>query len=118
VPYITAEELRGRLPLDGEGLSDSQVQGPVAAAIEYIAGLTGDTEGNSPLLQEAVINHAMAYLFDTLIYPQDARRPGTESSALSKSVDNLLEQYRTIHTDVDKDMREDVPDGYIGVLNF
>lgn len=102
-PFISEPELRGRLPLDGEGLSDSEVQEAIDAAVEEIVGQTGDTTGESAIVRGAVINLAMADLFDTKIYPQDARRPGTESSALRQSVDRALTAYLKIKTDVDQD---------------
>lgn len=101
--YISAENLAGRLPNDGEGLSSQEIQESIDAAVAEVVGLTGDTDGASPLLKRAVINQAMADLFDTLIYPQDARRPGTESSSLRASAQRDIDTYLRIKTDVDQD---------------
>lgn len=101
--YITAQSLAGRLPLDGEGLSPEQIQESIDAAVEYVVGLTGHSEGTSPMLRKAVLDHAMADLEDTLIYPQDAHRAGTESSALWKSVERAIDAYLKIKTDEDQD---------------
>lgn len=101
--YITAENLAGRLPLDGEGLAPEEIQESIDAAVEDVAGQTGDTTGASALLRQAVINMAMAELFDTKIYPQDARRPGTESSSLRDSAAKGIAAYLKIKMDVDQD---------------
>lgn len=112
--YITAENLAGRLPNDGEGLSEEEIRESIDAAVAEVVGLTGDANGESPLLKRAVINQAMADLFDTLIYPQDARRPGTESSSLRASAQRDIDTYLRIKTDVDQDpLTIDSSTGYI-----
>lgn len=103
MPYITAENLAIELPREGEGLYEEQIQLRIDAAVEDVVGKTGDTEGASALLRQAVINLATAELFDTLIFPQDARRSGTESSALRVSAARDIETYLTIKKDVDQD---------------
>lgn len=95
--YIIAQDLAGELPLDGQGLSTEQIQLRIDAAIEEIVGRTGDTEGESALLRQAVINLATAELFDTIIYPQDARRPGTESSSLRASAQRDIATYLSLN---------------------
>ncbi len=118
MPYITATELAGRLPLDGDGVSVPQIQGAIDSAVEEVAGLTNDPDGTSALARQAVVNLAMAELFDTVIYPGDARRPGSESSALRTSASRALAAFEKIKLDVDKDFQPDVPPGYVGVMNF
>lgn len=116
--YITAQELAGHLPRDGDGVSVSQMQGAVAAAVEEIAGVTGDTTGDSALTRQAVVNLALAELFDTVIYPGDARRPGSESSALRTSASRALSAFERIKTDEDKDFQPDVPNAVVTYLDF
>lgn len=117
--YIIAEDLAGRLPLDGEGLAPQEIQEAIDAAVEDVAGQTGDTDGVSALLRQAVINMAMAELFDTKIYPQDARRPGSESSSLRDSAAKGVAAYLKIKTDADDDpLTSNADVAYVGWAPF
>lgn len=116
--YITEPELRGRLPLDGGGVSSAQIQLAINAAVAEVSGLTGDTNGTNALAQQAVVNKALAELFDTVIYPGDARRPGSESSALRAAADRSINAFLKIKADTDKDTYADPPPGYSGVMVF
>lgn len=118
MPYISEPGLRDRLPNNGDGVSVAQTTLALNSAIEYVAGITGDTQGDSFQLQEAVVNRALAQLLDTVIYPGDARRPGSESSTLRQSATQLIADYMSTKTDKDKDFQPDVPNGYSGVMSF
>ena len=116
--FITAEQLHGRLPLDGDGVSLDQVQEAIDSAVEEVAGITFDTDGTSALARQAVVNLALAELFDTVIYPGDARRPGSESSALRASATRALAAFEKIKADADKDGRPDPPVAYVSYAPF
>lgn len=117
--YISAENLAGRLPLEGEGLAPEEIQEAIDAAVEDVSEQTGDTTGVSARLRQAVINLTMAELFDTKLYPQDARRPGTDSSSFRDSAARDIASYIKTHTDVDEDpLTSNAEFAYVEVAPF
>lgn len=98
--YISAVELRTRLPVDGQGISDSEIGEALASAIEYVAELTGDVEGASAVSRGAAADFAHADLLD-IIYPRDARSTNAASVILRQNAEALLSRYLKAKADND-----------------
>jgi len=90
--YITAARLRDRLPLDGEGVSDEQVQEAIDAAVDYVAALTGDESGESALARQAAASLAHADLLD-VVFPRDARDDTAQAVILRENAQRALAAY-------------------------
>lgn len=116
--YITPADLRSRLPLDGEGVSDLQLLEAVEAAVEYVAAITGDTVGEGAVARNAAAKLAHADALD-IVYPRDARSTNAESVILRQNAESLLSRYLVATKDTDGDISTtDVPDGYVSTLEY
>ncbi len=87
--YIDAESLRNRLPREGQGITDEEVQEAIDSAIEEVSGVTDDSTGESALTRQAVASLAQADCLD-IIFPRDARTPEAEQGVLRLSAERKL----------------------------
>jgi hypothetical protein len=101
--YITTEELKTRLPLDGEGVSDDEIDEAIASAVEYVAALTGDTDGEGAVARAAVAQLAHADVLD-IIYPRDARSTDAQSVIMRQNVESMLKRYFEALADDDSNL--------------
>ncbi len=109
MPYITLVQLKGRLPREGEGLSDDELNLFIESAVEKVKGLTGDEDGFSALARSAAANLAEAKALD-IIFPHDARSEGTIQAALRASAGEDISHYLEIKRNNDNDpTTTDVP---------
>ncbi|MDP9439802.1 MAG: hypothetical protein M3P49_13855 [Actinomycetota bacterium] len=116
--YITGPELLERLPQNGRGISPAQVKEALESAIEEVAALTGDTAGAGANARKAVANYAHADLLD-IVFPRDARERDSESTVLRQNAERALAAHARAHPDPAPDLsRDEVPDGYSGVMSW
>lgn len=116
MPYITEPELRDRLPLDGQGVSTEQVEEAIQAAVEYVSTVTGDESGDSALARQAAASYAHADLLD-IVFPRDARERDSESTTLRRNAERALAGFARAHPESDDDhSKDEIPDGYSGVM--
>jgi hypothetical protein len=115
--WITEDELRNRLPVGGDGVTTEEVEEAVASATEYVEALCGDGASTSALCRSAVAGYAQAALLD-IIFPRDARDRDSQSVILRQNADASLARYRDIRESEESGGDfDDVPDGYVGVMN-
>ena len=121
MPYITAQELLDKLPLNGEGISALQAELAVDSAIEDVVGRTGDEAGESSMLRTAVEHMATADLEDA-VGLADARGRG-ELHTLRANGERLVRRF--LENEALKKGAEDTdtdgaPDGagYVGVMDW
>jgi hypothetical protein len=100
--YITAPELRERLPLDGEGISNSEIDEAIASAVEYVVELTNDANGDSAVSKNAVAKFAHADVLD-LVFPRDARDRDSASVIMRENAELILSRYLEAKADPDDD---------------
>ena len=111
MPYIDTETLRKRLPQEGSGIEDEEIDLAIEAAVERVAGLTGDTSGASALTRSAAADIAEAKILD-IIMPRDARDRESSQSVLRQAAADAIASYLDIERNKkgDQDVRwSDVP---------
>lgn len=100
--YITTPELRDRLPLEAQGVSESEVGQSIASAIEFVVARTGDVEGESAMLRDAVGKLSYADIWE-IIFGLDVRATDSTAVVLRKQADLLIMRYLEWKADVDQD---------------
>lgn len=117
MPYLDATQLRARLPMNGEGISDPQVQEAIDAAVEYVSTRTGDEAGDSALARNAAATLAHADLLD-IVFPRDATDRDNGSLAMRQNAERALTAYLDARRDTDQDGQPDVPPAYVTALEY
>lgn len=100
--YITTPELRDRLPLEAQGVSESEVGQSIDSAIEFVVARTGDSAGESAMLRDAVGKLAYADIWE-IIFGLDVRATDSTAVVLRKQADLLIMRYLEWKKDVDTD---------------
>lgn len=116
--FITRAELRERLPREGSGVTDAQIDEAIESAVEEVTGATGDANGDSAMTRQAAASMAQADILD-IIFPRDARREGSASTSLRVAAEGKLGRYLQIQMNKagDNDPTTiDVPAAYINVV--
>ncbi len=90
--YLPVEELRARLPLDGEGISDDELSEAIGAARDYVVSLTGDVSGVSAVTRNAVAKLAHADALD-IVFPRDVRSTDAASVILRQNAEAILKRH-------------------------
>lgn len=108
--WITITELReDRLPVEGDGISDAEIAEAIGSAIEEVVGILGSSAESSVLAQSAVASLAHADVLD-IIFPRDAREPGSEATSYRLAAERKIARYLEIHQQQDDDpSTADVP---------
>lgn len=116
--WITADELRNRLPLSGEGVTDSEIEQAIEAAVEYVEAMGGEGAVGSALCRAAVSDYAHASCLD-IIFPRDARDRDSGAVTLRENAAAALFRYREIREAKDSGTEPDgVPDITVGYMNW
>lgn len=106
--------------MNGEGISDEQVQEALDAAVEYAVSRTGDAEGESALVRNAAATLAHADLLD-IVFPRDATSSAEDNGSLAmrQNANRAISAYLEARADKDQDGAPDVqtpPAGYVTTL--
>lgn len=96
--YITTLELRDRLPLEGQGVSDAEIDDAISAANAYVSALTGDTAGTGAVPRSAAAKLAQADVLD-IIYPRDTRDTTAMQVILRQNAEEVLKRYLSVDDD-------------------
>lgn len=102
MPFISADELRIRLPRDGEGISDAEIQEAIDAAVAYVVVLTDDPAGSDGVAREAVADMAFGKIMD-LVFPRDAREPVSVGTRMRQDAIKNLNAYLKAKAESDSD---------------
>jgi hypothetical protein len=111
--YITTPELRERLPLEAKGITDPEIDDAIASGVEFVVLRTGDMQGASAMLRDAVAKRAYADVWE-IIFGRDVRATETTAVVLRKQADVLVTSYLEWKKDVDEDpLTSNVDTAYI-----
>lgn len=113
--WIDIAGVRRRVPREGEGVEDGEIEENIASAIEEVVGILGSDSATSDLAISAVANLAVADTLD-IINPRDARDRDSEQNVLRASAERKMERYLTIKQSDTDPSTADVPAGYIATM--
>lgn len=112
--YITKPEIRPRLPKEGAGISDGQIEEAIASAVAYVSARTGDSTGDNALAKSAASKLAQADLLD-LVFARDTRYSQRDLDSPSEQLRQSAERDLTMFDRANPQVVQfpDMPPAYV-----